>query len=43
MVCNEHWISLSVPKGNSKEYNAEKFSKPKHQEHFTDEYLKDKQ
>ena len=43
MVCNDHWISLSVPKGNSKEYNAEKFSKPKHQEHFTDEYLKDKQ
>ena len=43
MVCNEHWTSLSVPKGNSKEYNAEKFSKPKHQEHFTDEYLKDKQ
>jgi Protein of unknown function (DUF1572) len=30
MVCNEHWASLSIPKGNSKEYNADKFSQPKH-------------
>ena len=37
--CNENWISLSIPKGNSKEYNAGKFSKPKHKQHFTDEYL----
>ena len=39
MVCNDNWTSLSIPKGNSKEYNADKFSKPKHKQHFTDEYL----
>lgn len=42
MLCDDKWLSLSVPKGNSKEYNAEKFSKPKHKQHFTDEFLKDK-
>ncbi len=40
MICNENWISLSIPKGNSKTYNAEKFSKEKHKEHFTEEFLK---
>lgn len=40
MICNENWTSLSIPKGNSKNYNAEKFSKEKHKEHFTDEFLK---
>lgn len=40
MICNENWISLSIPKGNSNTYNAEKFSKEKHKEHFTEEYLK---
>ena len=39
MICNENWTSLSIPKGNSKEYNTEKFSKPKHKQHFTDESL----
>jgi len=33
------WESLSIPAGKTKEYNAEKFSKPKHKEHFTDEFL----
>jgi hypothetical protein len=42
MICNEKWISLSIPKGNSNTYNADKFSKPKHREHFTDEFLKNK-
>lgn len=42
MFCGDKWISLSVPKGNSKEYNEEKFSKPKHTQHFTDEYLNGK-
>lgn len=42
MICNEKWVSLSIPKGNSKAYNAEKFSKPKHKEHFTDEFLENK-
>lgn len=33
------WNYLSIPKGNSSQYNAEKFSKQKHNEHFTSEYL----
>src|SRR5690606_28426007 len=36
----ENWNSLSIPKGNSQNYNAEKFSKPKERGHFTDEFLK---
>ena len=43
MLCDDKWISLSVPRGNSKEYNEEKFSKPKHTQHFTDEYLKEQE
>jgi Protein of unknown function (DUF1572) len=39
MVLNEQWKSLSIPRGNSTEYNADKFAKPKHKEHFTDEFL----
>jgi Protein of unknown function (DUF1572) len=39
MICNNNWASLSIPKGNSKIYNEEKFAKPKHTEHFTDEYF----
>ena len=42
MICNENWVSLSIPKGNSQAYNAEKFSKPKHKEHFTDEFTVNK-
>jgi hypothetical protein len=42
MICNEKWTSLSIPKGNSGKYNADKFSKPKHTEHFTDEFLNTK-
>jgi hypothetical protein len=42
MVCGDKWKSLSIPKGKSKEFNAEKFSKPKHTEHFTDEFRKKK-
>jgi len=36
----EKWTSLSIPKGNSKKFNSEKFSEPRHQAHFTDEFLK---
>ena len=43
MVCGNKWRSLSIPKGKSKEFNANKFSKPKHTEHFTDEFLKKKE
>lgn len=33
----ENWKSLSIPKGNSKSYNKEKFNKPKRTQHFTDD------
>lgn len=39
MVCDDHWRSLSIPKGDSKKYNKSKFSKPKQKQHFTDEYI----
>jgi len=41
-MCTPTWQSLSIPKGHSKQFNAEKFSLPKHQAHFTDEFLKPK-
>jgi hypothetical protein len=41
-MCAAGWASLSIPRGASKEYNAEKFAKDKHAEHFTDEFLKKK-
>jgi hypothetical protein len=34
------WNSLSIPKGNSQVYNADKFAQEKKPGHFTDEYLK---
>lgn len=37
MIADESWNSLSIPKGGSKAYNQEKFSKPKRKEHFTDD------
>lgn len=37
MILNEEWVSLSIPKNNSKRYNDEKFGKPKRREHFTDD------
>lgn len=41
MICSSDWASLSIPKGNSIAYNADKFAKPQHRAHFTDEVLKD--
>lgn len=38
MMCNNKWSSLSIPRGNSQTYNAEKFAQPKRRQHFTDEY-----
>ncbi|WEK17476.1 MAG: DUF1572 family protein [Candidatus Pedobacter colombiensis] len=38
MICGESWVSLSIPRGKSDVYNAEKFAKPKHKEHFTEEF-----
>jgi hypothetical protein len=40
MICDSSWKSLSIPKGNSNQFNADKFAKPKHREHFTDEFRK---
>ncbi|MBE7173443.1 MAG: DUF1572 family protein [Williamsia sp.] len=40
MVCDHNWVSLSIPRGNSKQYNTQKFAQPKRTEHFTDEFLK---
>lgn len=42
MIADEKWKSLSIPKNQSKNYNAGKFSQPKEMKHFTDEYLKKK-
>ncbi|MBA4241422.1 MAG: hypothetical protein C0448_11905 [Sphingobacteriaceae bacterium] len=42
MILNEKWQSLSIPRGNSSAFNAEKFSQKKNRAHFTDEFLKDK-
>lgn len=36
---SKKWESLSIPKGKSNEFNSEKFAKPRHNEHFTDEAL----
>lgn len=43
MFCNNPWQSLSIPKGNSTQYNEEKFKQPKERVHFTEEYLGKKQ
>ena len=40
LFCDQNWESLSIPKGKSTNYNAEKFSGLKEKKHFTDEYLK---
>lgn len=42
MACGNAWVSLSIPKGNSQQFNTEKFSKPKQKEHFTEEILNKK-
>ncbi len=39
IATGNNWVSLSIPIGNSTSYNIDKFSKPKHKSHFTDEYL----
>lgn len=40
LIKNVDWLSLSIPKGGSSAYNAEKFNQDKKKGHFTDEYLK---
>jgi predicted secreted protein len=39
MLLNDKWTSLSIPRGESVEYNRKKFIMPKHREHFTKEFL----
>ncbi|MBY0486279.1 MAG: DUF1572 domain-containing protein [Flavobacteriaceae bacterium] len=39
MLKKEEWTSLSIPKNNSKNYNADKFSKDKSIKNFTDDEL----
>lgn len=40
MVTTNNWTSLSIPRGESKTYNSNKFSQQKERTHFTDEFLK---
>lgn len=40
MLAENGWTSLSIPKGDSQAYNMDKFSRPQHKAHFTDEFLK---
>lgn len=37
MIKGKKWVSLSIPKGNSTQYNQEKFNKEKGKRHFTDD------
>lgn len=37
LILNKNWQNLSVSKGNSKQYNKEKFSKEKVRKHFTED------
>lgn len=37
LLKGKNWVSLSIPKGKSKTYNHEKFSKEKGRRHFTDD------
>lgn len=42
LIKGSAWESLSIPKGESKEYNKLKFDQERQTGHFTDEYLKEK-
>lgn len=42
LLAKDPWQSLSIVKNQSKNYNADKFSKDKSIQHFTDEFLKKK-
>jgi len=39
MFAGPAWVSLSIPKGGSSTFNADKFSKPLRREHFTDSLI----
>jgi hypothetical protein len=40
MIKGKDWESISIPRGKSQQFNADKFSKEKHEGHFTDDVLK---
>jgi hypothetical protein len=40
MICADKWVSLSIPKRNSKTFNAVKCSKPQFSELLTEEFFK---
>ncbi|MDX1470674.1 MAG: DUF1572 family protein, partial [Flavobacteriaceae bacterium] len=37
MIKGKNWKSLSIPKGKSEQFNKDKFSKGKHEGHFSDD------
>lgn len=39
MLAKDGWQSLSIPRGQSQNYNNEKFAQPKQNKHFTDDVL----
>ncbi|WAC40521.1 DUF1572 family protein [Pedobacter sp. SL55] len=39
MLASQGWQSLSIPKGKSEAYNAEKFAEQPQKAHFTDEFI----
>lgn len=39
MLTQNQWQSLSIPRGQSSDYNAQKFAEDKKRQHFTDEFL----
>jgi len=38
LIKDSNWNSLSIPKGQSKNFNLDKFDKGKHHGHFTDDF-----
>lgn len=42
MIKGSDWASLTIPKGESKAFNAKKFAEEKKRGHFTDEFLERK-
>ena len=40
LIKGEEWVSLSIPRGKSLDYNQQKFSQPKRKEGFAKEYLR---
>ncbi len=40
MLLDSNWETLSIARGKSNDFNADKFSQEKHKAHFTDEFIK---